>query len=111
MKRVKSTGIKTESTTPEQVTQQSKYLSESFAGTQTVTESTGMGRTYKNNNMESFNIFAERAMTINSLILETESKELKSEYDQLLKDVTSIISDITDNNRKKWLDHGFEPVV
>jgi hypothetical protein len=80
MKRRKSTGITTESTTS------------------------------KNTDMKSFDIFAERAKTINSLILETESKELESEFHQLLKDVTSIISDITDNNRKKWLDHGFEPV-
>mgnify|MGYP001028607276 CR=1 FL=1 len=51
--------------------------------------------------MERYVAFAERAKTVNSLILETEDKNLENEFDELLREVVSLIYGISDINKNK----------
>ena len=58
--------------------------------------------------LNQYDVFAERAKKINSLILETGSEELENQFGELMSDVTILIKGITDKNRQEWLNHGFE---
>ena len=61
--------------------------------------------------MEQYDIFAERTIKINSLILETGSKELENEFGELIQEFIYFMTAVNNKNRQEWLNHGFEPVV
>ena len=82
---------------------------------------TGMGRTYtpftdkktitSEDVMEQYDVFAKRAIEINSLILKTGSKDLEIEFEKLMSEVVLLVQGVTSVNKQEWLKHGFQSEV
>lgn len=98
------------------------FKKNAYTGTDTLEPSpTGMGRTYtpftdkktitSEDVMNQYDVFAKRAIEINSLILKTGSKDLEIEFEKLMSEVVLLVQGVTSVNRQKWLKHGFQPEV
>ena len=88
-----------------------------YTGTDTL-EPSPTGRTFMINKsittsdvMEQYDVFAKRAIKINSLILKTGSKDLEIEFEKLMSEVVLLVQGVASVNRQEWLKHGFQPEV
>jgi len=105
-------------TNPKSHMETKEAISEIFKKNAYTGEPSPIGRTFVINKsittsdvMKQYDTFAKRAIEINSLILETGSKDLENEFEKLMGEVVLLIQGVTSVNKQEWLKHGFQPEV
>jgi len=105
-------------TNPKSHMETKEAISEIFKKNAYTGEPSPIGRTFVINKsittsdvMEQYDTFAKRAIEINSLILETGSKDLENEFEKLMGEVVLLVQGVTSVNKQEWLKHGFQPEV
>jgi len=105
-------------TNPKSHIETKEAISEIFKKNTYTGEPSPIGRTFVINKsittsdvMKQYDTFAKRAIEINSLILETGSKDLENEFEKLMGEVVLLIQGVTSVNKQEWLKHGFQPEV
>jgi len=105
-------------TNPKSHIETKEAISEIFKKNTYTGEPSPIGRTFVINKsittsdvMKQYDTFAKRAIEINSLILETGSKDLENEFEKLMGEVVLLVQGVTSVNKQEWLKHGFQPEV
>jgi len=105
-------------TNPKSHMETKEAISEIFKKNAYTGEPSPIGRTFVINKsittsdvMKQYDTFAKRAIEINSLILETGSKDLENEFEKLMGEVVLLVQGVTSVNKQEWLKHGFQPEV